>query len=62
MVGKRLRRNVGRRNWIDIRLGVRHHIRIGRRLRNVGLRRLLDHVLNTCNQPACPEHSRRAYL
>jgi hypothetical protein len=52
MVGQRLRRDVGRRNRVDIRFRMRDHIRIGRRLRNVGLRGLLDHAYGSCNRVA----------
>ena len=52
MIRQRLWRNVGGRNRIDIRFGMRHHIRIGRRLRNVGLGRLLDHKSRSCNRAA----------
>jgi hypothetical protein len=52
MVRQWFRRDVGRRHRIDVRFGVCHHIHISRRLRNVRLGGLLDHMSGPCNRVA----------
>lgn len=51
-IRKRLRWDVGRRNGIDVRPLVIHHVAFVGGLRKVGVRGLLDHAMRGCNGPA----------
>ncbi len=51
-VGERLRGNVRRRHWIDIRRRLVHDIWNPVGPRHVRRSRLFNHALNCCNDPA----------
>ena len=54
MIGQWLRRNVRRRNRIDVGPWMVHLIRIGGRLRDIWFLGLLNHEAEVCNRAAAP--------